>query len=66
MRTLLHQPPASVSEASSQLQEADLLQEQIGSLRLLIAELLTKNQHLREALAASLGKTNAAQFQEES
>jgi hypothetical protein len=32
-------------------EEADMLHAQVGRLRQLVAELLVKNQHLREALA---------------
>jgi hypothetical protein len=41
----------SSSETPGLKEEVDMLHAQVGRLRQLVAELLIKNQHLREALA---------------
>ena len=41
----------SSSETPGLKEEVDMLHAQVGQLRQLVAELLMKNQHLREALA---------------
>jgi hypothetical protein len=41
----------SSSETPGLEDEVDILRAQVGRLRQLVAELLMKNQHLREALA---------------